>query len=161
MSKYYFNNVCTDEFTWVNYAINKLWNKQVPFFKLHSRLNGSHGSHLDIVKWLWIAPLISQFQMTRDNQVIKMSPFSTSDTLPLPPHLNNKSALECFLKQKEKKERKENREKWLSLHFQVNHIFIFRGKDGKTAKGGKKSPVKGASACVKAPGFLNSSLRTG
>lgn len=31
--------------------------------------------------------------MTRDNQVIKMNPFSTSDTRPLWPHLNNKSTL--------------------------------------------------------------------
>lgn len=68
------------------------------FKKLHPWLSGLPGPHLDIVKWLSIAPLISQFQMTHDNQVIKMSPFSTSDTLPLPPHLNNKSALLCFLK---------------------------------------------------------------
>lgn len=39
-------------------------------------------------------PLILQFQMTRDNQVIKMSPFSATDTLLPSPHLNNKSAEE-------------------------------------------------------------------
>lgn len=116
--------------SWISDVSNKLWNKQVSFLKLHSWLNGLPGSHLDIVKWLWIAPLISQFQMTRDNQVIKMSPFSTSDTLPLPPHLNNKSALECFLKQEEKK-KKEKWRNWLSLYFQVNLISIFRSKDGK------------------------------
>lgn len=39
-------------------------------------------------------PLILQFQMTRDNQLIKMSPFATTDTLLPSPHLNNKSAEE-------------------------------------------------------------------
>lgn len=146
-----------ESMVWViSYETNKFL-----FFKLHSWLNGSPGSHLDIVKWLWIAPLISQFQMTRDNQVIKMSPFSTSDTLPFPPHLNNKSALECFLKQEKKKGKKNKRR-------ETDFLFIFRltlslysGVKMVSKLEGGKGPVKSASACVKVPGFLNSSLRTG
>lgn len=141
----------------ISYETNKFF-----FLKLHSWLNGPPGSHLDIVKWLWIAPSISQFQMTRDNQVIKMSPFSTSDTLSLPPHLNNKSALECFLKQKGVGRKKKKRGK-------TDFLFIFRltlslysgVKMVSKLEGGEKGPVKSASACVKVPGFLNSSLRTG
>lgn len=48
-----------------------------------------------------------------------MSPFSTSDTLSLPPHLNNKSALECFLKQKGVGRKKKKRGK-------TDFLFIFR-----------------------------------
>lgn len=154
-----FNIFFTDELTWINDVSNKIWNKQVPFLKLHSWLNGSPGSHLDIVKWLWIAPLISQFQMTRDNQVIKMSPFSTSDTLPLLPHLNNKSALECFLKQKEKKKKKRGKTDFLFI-FRLT-LSLYSGVKMVSKLEGGKGPVKSASACVKVPGFLNSSLRTG
>lgn len=118
------------------------------------------GSHLDIVKWRWMASSISQFQMTRDNQVIKMSPFSTSDTLPLLPHLNNKSALECLLKQKKGEREKKGGNSDFSFIFRLTSS-VYLGVKMVSGLVGRKGPVKSASACVKVPSFLNSSLRTG
>ncbi len=146
---------------WISDVSNKLRNKQVSFLKLQSWLNGLPGSHLDIVKWLWMAALISQFQMTRDNQVIKMSPFSTSDTLPLPPHLNNKSALECFFKQEGEKQ------KDFYLYSKHKHLFVLfslpTGPPGNLillihshiyTGGGVLAPLKVCSVVLRRPVFV-------
>lgn len=97
--------------------------------------------------------------MTHDNQVIKMRPFSSSDTLPLLPHLNNKSTLECFLRKKKKGWGK----KILFVFFRLNLSLYLGVKMGIIRQGaeGGKGLVKSASARVKVPDFLNSSLRNG
>lgn len=114
------------------------------------------GSQPDTVERRWTAPLISQFQMTHDNHVIKMSPFSTSDTLLLSLHLNNKSAVECRLPKKRRKAAKTD----LLFIPRLTSSLYFGVKAVRNLEG-RKAPVKSSSACVKVAGFLNSSPRTG